>query len=52
MNYERGGVAFIGCIILGVGFGMLFDHAGAGGTIGVGAGFLAMALLGKSNNDD
>ncbi|HLR02186.1 MAG TPA: hypothetical protein VK111_05515 [Virgibacillus sp.] len=47
MNYERGGVAFVGCIILGTGIGMLFDNAGAGGTIGVGAGFLAMAFLGR-----
>jgi len=47
MNYERGGVAFVGCIILGTGIGMLFDSVGAGSTIGVGVGFIAMALLGK-----
>lgn len=47
MNYERGGVAFVGCIILGTGIGMLFDNAGAGSMIGVGTGFLAMALLGR-----
>lgn len=47
VNYERGGIAFVGCIILGAGIGMLFDNPGAGGTIGVGAGFLAMAVLGR-----
>jgi hypothetical protein len=47
MNYERGGVAFVGCIVLGVGIGMLFDNPGAGSLIGVGVGFLAMALFGK-----
>jgi len=47
MNYERGSIAFIGCIILGTGIGMLFDQTGAGSTIGVGAGFLAMVLFGK-----
>lgn len=47
MNYERGGIAFVGCIMLGIGLGMLVDQEGAGMMIGVGVGFLAMALLGK-----
>lgn len=47
MNYESGGIAFIGCMILGVGIGMLFDQTGAGSVIGLGAGFLAMAFFGK-----
>lgn len=42
MNYERGGVVFIGCIILGVGLGLLFDKTGAGSMIGLGVGFIAM----------
>ncbi|MEN1968630.1 hypothetical protein WMZ97_11225 [Lentibacillus sp. N15] len=46
MNYNgNSGLAFIGCVVLGSGIGMLFDNPGAGGTIGVGAGFLAMAWL-------
>jgi hypothetical protein len=47
MNYERGGIAFVGCTVLGVGIGMLLDNPGAGALIGVGVGFLAMALFGK-----
>ncbi|WP_175631792.1 hypothetical protein [Virgibacillus siamensis] len=47
MNYERGGIAFTGCVVLGVGIGMLFGNAAAGSLIGVGVGFLAMALFGK-----
>lgn len=46
MGYERGGVAFVGCIVLGAGIGMLFDSVAIGGTIGVGVGFLLMAFLG------
>lgn len=30
MNYERGGIAFVGCLILGSGIGMLFDDVSAG----------------------
>ncbi|WP_196493825.1 hypothetical protein [Ornithinibacillus caprae] len=54
MNYESGGVAFVGCIILGVGIGMALDHVAAGSVIGVGVGFLAMAffgVLGRGNSD-
>lgn len=50
MNYERGGIAFVGCAVLGVGIGMLFNNAGAGSMLGVGTGFLVMAFLGKSSN--
>jgi len=46
LNYERGGIAFVGCLFIGAGIGMLFDQVTAGGAIGLGAGFLAMALLG------
>jgi len=47
LNYERGGLAFVGCMILGTGIGMLLDNVGAGSTIGLGVGFLAMAFLGQ-----
>lgn len=49
MNYKSGGIAFVGCIILGTGIGMLFDAVAAGSVIGVGTGFLAMAILGREN---
>lgn len=47
MKYERGGTAFVGCLILGSGIGMLFDNVAAGSTIGLGIGFLAMAMFGR-----
>lgn len=47
---NRGGVAFVGCMILGTGIGMAFDQAGTGSVIGVGLGFLVMALLGKKSD--
>ncbi|MBP1915039.1 hypothetical protein [Lederbergia galactosidilytica] len=45
MKYESGGVVFIGCIILGVGLGILFDKTGAGSLIGLGVGFIAMGFF-------
>lgn len=47
MNYESGGIAFTGCIILGIGIGMLFNQTVAGTVIGVGVGFIAMAIFGR-----
>ncbi len=47
MNYESGGLVFVGCVVLGIGIGMLFDDAGAGVMIGTGIGFLGMALVGR-----
>jgi hypothetical protein len=44
-NYAASGSAFFGCMVLGIGIGMLFDNAGAGWFIGAGAGFLLMAFL-------
>lgn len=44
-NYQASGAAFMGCAVLGVGLGMLFDNVGAGSVIGVGVGFLVMAML-------
>lgn len=50
MDYNRGGIAFVGCVILGTGIGMAFDAAGTGSVIGVGLGFLVMAILGKKTD--
>ncbi|MCL6445955.1 MAG: hypothetical protein K6T83_21345 [Alicyclobacillus sp.] len=44
-GYEAGGSAFVGCIIMGFGLGLLFGQVLAGSVIGLGAGFLAMALF-------
>lgn len=38
---------FVGCLMLGIGIGLLFDQAGAGTLIGLGAGFILEGLLGR-----
>jgi hypothetical protein len=40
-----GGLTFVGCMMVGIGVGVLVNQAGAGTLIGLGVGFLAMALL-------
>jgi len=40
------GLSFIACILFGAGIGLLFGRSDVGGSIGVGAGFLVMALIG------
>jgi len=40
------GLSFIACILFGTGFGLLCDRPDVGAPIGVGAGFLVMALIG------
>ncbi|WP_167751385.1 hypothetical protein [Lentibacillus salicampi] len=47
-NNSRGGVDFIGGFFLGIGIGMLAGDVAASTMIGMGVGFLAMALLGRS----
>lgn len=47
-DYNSGGVAFVGCVMLGLGLGAWFDHSIAGLMSGVGVGFIAMALLTRS----
>lgn len=46
-SYERGGVAFVGSILLGLGFGWLVspEFIVQGALIGAGVGFILMALL-------
>jgi len=46
MDRERvGGLVFVGLMFLGAGVGLLVGHTGAGALIGMGLGFVAMALL-------
>ena len=44
-GYESGGIAFVGFIILGLGFGFLYNQIVAGILLGIGVGFIAMSLL-------
>jgi hypothetical protein len=51
-GYEEGGVALVGCTLLGVGVGMLlslqmgsWSYTGAGAVIGLGIGFVVMGSM-------
>ena len=44
-NMEVSGVAFVGCIVVGVAFGMLLGWVAVGALFGVGIGFIVMAIL-------
>ena len=41
------GLAFVGCLMLGLGTGMYFGRPDVGVLIGLGVGFIAMAVLTK-----
>ena len=42
--YEYSGMLFVGCVVLGLGIGMLCGRTGAGVLIGVGVGFIGMGI--------
>jgi len=47
LDYKKsgiGGIVFVGCMFLGGGLGSLFNDAHSGWLIGMGAGFLGLAL--------
>lgn len=44
-GYESGGIAFVGFIIAGIGLGFLVGNIVAYTLFGIGAGFIAMAIL-------
>lgn len=46
------GTIFIGCMFVGVGIGMVTGARQAGTMIGMGVGFLAMALMQHNNNSE
>ena len=42
---ERAGLVFVALMFIGAGVGLLFGRPDVGGAIGMGLGFLAMAIL-------
>jgi len=42
--YKYSGMLFVGCVVLGLGIGMLCGRTGAGVLIGVGVGFIGMGI--------
>ena len=44
LNWGIEGLVFVGCTFLGAGVGSMFGGAKTGWMIGMGAGFLGMAL--------
>lgn len=43
-RYAIGGIVFVGCMFVGMGIGAALDAKQAGLQIGMGVGFVAMAL--------
>ena len=44
-GYESGGIAFVGFILIGIAFGFLYNNIVVGTLLGIGTGFIAMAIL-------
>jgi hypothetical protein len=42
---DVGGIAFIGCVVVGIGLGLYFRQPAVGTLLGVGVGFILMALI-------
>jgi len=45
---ERSSYAFVGFLILGIAFGMLFNQVAVGTLIGLALGFISIAIFGKN----
>jgi len=44
-DWSLSGIAFAGCLFIGMGLGILFKHTWAGIMMGLGVGFIVMAIL-------
>jgi len=42
---QYGNLAFVGCILVGMGIGLAFNRPDVGAVVGVGAGFILMAII-------
>ena len=45
LKYERGGISFVGFLMLGIAFGILYNQVAVGTLAGLGLGFISMAFL-------
>ncbi|MBU0530320.1 MAG: hypothetical protein KKC05_01480 [Nanoarchaeota archaeon] len=48
-NSERSGLAFVGFLMMGLGVGILYNQVAVGVLIGLGLGFISMAILGTND---
>jgi len=48
-RHSRAGLIFVACMFIGAGIGLIFGRPDAGGAIGMGFGFLLMALIRERN---
>ena len=44
-DYERSGIAFVGFLFVGLALGIYYNQTAVGVLMGLGLGFIAMALL-------
>lgn len=44
-GYEGGGIAFVGSIFIGIGLGIKYGQVATGTLVGIGIGFILMALF-------
>lgn len=44
-KHSGAGLSFVACMFIGAGIGLLFDRPEVGGCIGIGVGFLLMAII-------
>ena len=44
-SYEGGGIAFVGSLFIGIGLGIKYNQVAVGVMLGLGVGFLLMAII-------
>lgn len=47
-----GGLVLVGCMFIGAGLGMAYNEVVIGGAIGIGIGFLGMAMVWSSGKKE
>lgn len=51
MNAQKAGMAFLSCLVVGCGLGLVFGNVEVGGGIGLGLGCAAVALFRGKKKD-